>query len=478
VTYFSISGRFSSSFWLAFLLALLALFLYWPSLTGGPVFDDHNLLEYHPRLMTVTVREAFSTDFWGMNPPVWKSMHYRPLALLAYAGIYRLFGMDTVALHAVNLALHAAAVFALFLLLEGIGLPRRVSLPASCLFAVDPLHVEAVAWITGMMETLMVALTLASLACFVRRRRVVSVVLAGAAMLVKETALILPVMVFLVEWYRISNQAESDGPSPRQPAWRAAEMCALPYVPLVLICLAARGAILPRMPEDLQTRFFDGVPVMASVAATYLRLLFWPWPLAISYSMPGALGILAAFGFVLASAVIVGKLRRTRPELFRDLLLGCGLTLLPLAAPVLASPLMQEWIQVQDRYACLASAGACLLVTLALASFRAHALKKLGLAAAVLLIASGVWGTFQQEMVWADSEATWRHALQVTPGAQFVSISLGRDLARDGRFHDAAQVLEEALRYHPQSTPLKTLLTKARSLEEMAPRFRARTPAR
>jgi hypothetical protein len=226
------------------------------------------------------------------------------------------------------------------------------------------------------------------------------------------------------------------------------------------------------MPESLQTRFLDGVPVMASVAAAYLRLLFWPWPLAISYSMPGGLGILAALAFVLASAAILWKLRRTRPELCRDLLLGAGMTLLPLAAPVLASPIMADWIQVQDRYAYLASAGACLLVALVLTAPRALALRKLGLAIAALLVVSGAWGTWQQERVWATSEATWRYALKVTPESQFVSESLGHDLAREGRFHDAAQVIGEALRYHPHSTSLKILLMKVQILEQMAPRFR------
>ncbi len=470
-----------SPVWIVLLLAVASLLLYWPSLTGGPVFDDTNLLEYHPRMMTLTVRQAFTTDFWGLDPPVWKSMHYRPLALLAYAGIYRLFGMETVAFHAVNLVLQAAAVVAFFLLLDALGFPRRISVTASCLFAVDPLHVEAVAWITGMMETLMVALSLASLACFARGRRAASVGLAGAAMLVKETALILPLVVFLVEWYRVESQAESAG-SPdsgaSRPAWRAAEMAALPFVPLVLVCLAARGAILPRMPEDLQTRFFDGVPVMVTVAAAYLRLLFWPWPLALSYSMPGALGILAILGFVLASATIIWKLRRKRPRLFRALLLAAGLTLLPLAAPVLASPLMAEWIQVQDRYAYLASAGACLLATLVVVSFQAPTLKKVGLTAAMLLIVAGAWGTWRQERVWADSEAMWRHTLTITPDAEFVSISLGRDLARDGRFPAAVQVFEEAQLYHPHSTSLKDLLIRTRRLEEMARRLGVATPVR
>jgi hypothetical protein len=456
--------------WHAFLLAVLALALYWPSLTGGPVFDDYNLLQYHPRYLTMTVHTAFTTDFWHMDPPLWRAMHYRPLALLAYAGIYRLFGMEPVAFHAVNMLLHAAAVVAFFLLLEGLGFPRRVGVIAGCLFAVDPLHVEAVSWITGMMETLMAALSLASLACFVYKRRVASVLLAGAAMLVKETALILPVLIFLIEWYRVSG--DSDATPPPQPAWRAAERSALPYLPFVAICLGARGIILPRMPEDLQAQFFAGIPVMARVAAAYLRLLFWPWPLAISYATVGIMGILAAAGFVLASAVITMRLYRTHGKLGRDLLLGSALTLLPLAAPVAASPLMQKWLQVQDRYAYFASAGACLLVALIVASLQTARLRKVGRVVAMLLVAAGAWGTWTQEQVWADSEAMWRHTLQVTPDAPFVSFSLAKDLARDGRFQDAAQVLEDALRKHPRSTTLMNLLVNARLLDRMASAIR------
>jgi protein O-mannosyl-transferase len=471
-------GLFSAPVWLAVLIALLALLLYWPSLTGSLVFDDHVLLEYRPRVLTMTVREAFTTDFWGMDPPVWKSMHYRPLALLAYAGIYRLFGMEIVAFHLVNLLLHGATVLALFLLLDALRFPRRVCLLATALFAVDPLHVEAVAWITGMMETLMVALSLASLACFARRQRVASVALAGAAMLVKETALVLPAMVFLIEWYRLAREAESSGSPARQPAWRAAEIAALPYIPLVLICLAARGAILPRMPEALQTRFVDGMPDMAGAAAAYLRLLFWPWPLALAYSVPGALGITAAIGFGSAAAIAVARLRRKRQALFRDVLLAIGLVVLPLAAPVAASPIMLESLQIQDRYAYLSSAGACLLVTLVLTTFQTAWLKKAGLAAMALLILTGACGAWRQIPVWANSEAMWRHALQVTPDSQFVSISLGRDLARDGRFHEATQVFEQALRYRPRSNSLRTFLTKTRQLEQLTPRFRVAGPAR
>ena len=67
-------------------------------------------------------------------------------ALLAYAAVYRVFGIETVAFHAVNIVLNAIAATAFFLFLDGIGYRLRVSLLAATLFAVHPLRVQSVAW--------------------------------------------------------------------------------------------------------------------------------------------------------------------------------------------------------------------------------------------------------------------------------------------------------------------------------------------
>jgi hypothetical protein len=374
--------------------------------------------------------------------------------------------------------LHAIAVVAFFVLLDGLGFKLRVSLTAAGLFMADPLHVEAVAWITGMMETLMVALSLVSLACFVQGRRAWSVMFAAAAMLTKETALILPTMVFLLEWYRTARLPDDSPPPTKPPAWRVAAAATAPYLVPVVICLAARGAILPQMPAELRTRFLDGVPLMFGVVAAYFRLLFWPWPLAIAYPLPGTWEVVSAMGGVLAIAIILWVVRRTRPTLFRDMLLACGLTVLPLAAPVLAAPLMADWLRIQDRYAFLASAGACLLVILALDSFKTTPMKRFFMPVVILLTLAAMRGTGQQEKVWVDSVTTWRHALELNPDLPFVSVSLARDLARDGRFHESIEVVEQALRRHPRSQTLMSLLVKAQLLEQLAPRYRVISPTR
>ena len=77
--------------------ALLAVLLYLPSLRLGTVYDDNMLL---PRIPTMTVKLAFTTDYWHFPNMLWYHLHYRPLALLSYAAIYGVFDMDPAMFHA------------------------------------------------------------------------------------------------------------------------------------------------------------------------------------------------------------------------------------------------------------------------------------------------------------------------------------------------------------------------------------------
>src|SRR5580658_2574509 len=163
--------------------ALLAVLLYLPVVGSPSIWDDHDLLMNNNRVIGMTVRTAFTTDFWGNignpNAPSILISHYRPLALLAYSVLFRLFGMDPVPLHIANATLHGLATFAFFGLLAGLRLDRRICWIAALLFAVHPLHVESVAWISGMSETLAAATTLAALAFYVYGERNLSLLFAA-----------------------------------------------------------------------------------------------------------------------------------------------------------------------------------------------------------------------------------------------------------------------------------------------------------
>ncbi len=409
-------------------MLLLTIALYAFSLGGGFVYDDEQLLVETPRLVTANVKLAFTSDFWGLPAGAWRSLHYRPAAMLAYSGVYRMFGLSPFAFHAANILLHVLATLAFFYLVR--ALCREAALAAAALFAVHPLHVEAVAWMTGLTETLMGAAILGSLALFVHKRYAWSWVLAAVALLSKEGALIIPVLALLLA---TGN-------------WKDRLRHALPFALMAAAYLAARAIVLPRPPQGALLRLLtSGLADMPAVAAHYVTSLFAPWPLAIHYVLPGVWLIAVAAGIAilwLALGRIAG--------------MGAAAALagLPLLIPVVTSALMVEFLKIQDRYAYLATAGACLAAALILRRLPARGL----LYACLLIVPLGALGTYLQIQVWQDNESLWTHTLEVTPSSKPAALNLGYSLYVESRFSEAERVYRNALQHRPEDHELKKML--------------------
>src|ERR1022692_147823 len=261
--------------------ALLAFLLYLPSVDGAPIWDDHNLLMNNTRVADMTVREAFTTDFWGRQnlPDGRHVLHYRPLALLAYTAVFRTFGTDPVVVHLADVLLHSLATFAFSCLLSGLAFKRGICGAAAFLFAVHPVHVEAVSWMSGMSETLAAAAILSCLALYVYGKLGWSFLFAAAAMLMKESAAVIPVLIFLLEGWRSWRPSAA-------PCWRTAARAAASYVPLAIAYLVARSLVLPPLPSaQFQKLFHAGWPFLPAVFGRYVSLLFFPWPMAFCYDL-------------------------------------------------------------------------------------------------------------------------------------------------------------------------------------------------
>jgi len=424
------------------ILLLLTIALYAFALGGGFVYDDEQLLVETPRLVTASVKLAFTSDFWGLPAGAWRSLHYRPVAMLAYSGIYRVFGLSPFAFHAVNILLHVLATLALFYLVR--ALCSEVALAAAALFAVHPLHVETVAWMSGLTETLVGAAVLGSLALFVHRRYVLSWTLAVIAMLTKEGALILPVLVLLLP----DPEGRAQGPAPTFPGVGVGPRLrrATPFAMMALAYLIARAVVLPRPPQGALLRLLtNGLHDMPGVAARYVTALFAPWPMAIHYELPGAKTI----GAAVVIAILWFALGRIKGMGAAGALAG-----LPLLLPVVTSALMVEFVKIQDRYAYISTAGACLAVALILRRLPARGL----LYACMLLVPLWALGTYLQIQVWQDNESLWTHALEVTPSSKPAALNLGYALYTESRFLEAERVYSLALRYHPEDQELKKML--------------------
>src|SRR5262249_41120403 len=144
------------------LLSGACLLSYANGLTGAFAYDDKAIVRDNLRIRTPErVLELFTTQYFGGRPGTGTA--YRPVLLLSYAVQWWIHGGDPVPYHALNVLLHVLVTLALAVLLLRAGLSLPAALSAALLFAVLPIHVEAVTSVVGRGETLAAAFLLPAL---------------------------------------------------------------------------------------------------------------------------------------------------------------------------------------------------------------------------------------------------------------------------------------------------------------------------
>jgi tetratricopeptide (TPR) repeat protein len=194
----------------AIALGLLALLPFLNGLRADFTFDDKAIVRDNPRISSPgRAGEIFTSHYFG--GPLSTAKNYRPVVLLTYAVQRWTTGKDPLPFHVVNVGLHAGATLLLAVWLLALGMPRGPSLAAAALFAVVPIHAEAVTGIVGRAELLVASLSFLSALLFRRATdgpRLRAWPYAGAlvafllALFTKENAVVLPGVVVLGELLR------------------------------------------------------------------------------------------------------------------------------------------------------------------------------------------------------------------------------------------------------------------------------------
>lgn len=179
------------------LLTGLVVGCYWNSLSCGFVFDDVSAILDNKDLRPATpLRNLFLNDFWG-TPMAEERSHksYRPLTVLTFRLNYLFSELSSASYHLLNVGLHSV-VCVLFLRFCRLFLDKTSSLVAALLFAVHPIHTEAVTGVVGRAELLSSIFLLAAFLAYTRSNGAdqsivwtpiaVTVVLVAAATLCKE----------------------------------------------------------------------------------------------------------------------------------------------------------------------------------------------------------------------------------------------------------------------------------------------------
>ncbi|MBJ6759366.1 tetratricopeptide repeat protein [Myxococcaceae bacterium JPH2] len=444
-------------------VALVAMAVYVPALTGGFVYDDYALVDANPWIQSpVWLGEVFRHQLFGFNPTATASAaFYRPLTHVALLAIHLLAGVRPWAYHLLPVLLHAVASVTLSSLTRRLAgaLRPNVALAAGLLFAVHPVHAEAVAWISGLMD---VATTTAGLGALWMlatrglrpRRAVAGAALWLVALLFKEVAALVPLM--LLAWEVMDTQ----DPRPRRElVWRYGALGVAGGLYLAMRWNAVGWAVAnsgwAAVPPSIA--WLNTLPLLAS----YARLLTIPSGLSIFHHFEPSTSITegpVVLGALVVVTLLVALARlRTRVPLAW---LGLLWVILPLLPALHLRALGES--PVAERYAYLPSAGLCILLAMAWNAWEQGGRQRsvaLLVGIGVLVVATAKTST--QVLVWQDEVSLWANAVDVEPASPVPAYQLGATLLREGEAERALPVLDHAVVMRPTYSPAVEALAQA-----------------
>jgi tetratricopeptide (TPR) repeat protein len=396
-----------------------------------------------------------TTHGYLWHPAVW-------LSLMLDAEIY---GLNPAGFHLTNLALHLANTFLLFSLLTAMTGALWRSVFVAALFALHPLHVESVAWVTERKDVLSALFWMLTLWAYTRyarkstvRRYVPVAVCFVAALLSKPMAVTLPVVMLLLDYWPLGRQGLS-------PLWRPALW--LEKVPL--LALGAAVSVVAFISMASSSAFSVGAGSVvervqtATVAyAFYLFKMVWPSGLSISYPRPGAFPawvVAASAGSLVCITALVARGAARRPYLVTGWL-WYVVTLLPVSG---LFPFGSGFWLAADRYTYIPLIGPFIMIAwLApeLLGRRRSGKVFLGAAAGAVTVALVVL-TWRQVGVWRSGTALFEHVMRVSPGNWPVMHSMAALLEDQGRLDEAVSLWRQALQLRPRSVPMRNGLSMA-----------------
>lgn len=430
------------------LVVLLAAVPFLPVLDGPFLYDDSAyVVENHQVTQPRHALESLTTPY---PPGGAKQALYRPLVTLSYALDHALAGLNATVFHLTNTVLHVAASLAVLFLLRA-WIPS-VAAWAAMLFAVHPVHTEAVSWIVGRAELLCALFVLVALRLATSRPLLASGAL-FLGLLSKEMAISAPLLLCLPVVFL----------GTRFERCRAA---LVGFTLALLVYLGIRAGVLGWLTPQGDKRYFseaaliERVPSMCLAYAEYLRFALWPAGLSVDHPWPGLptwSTPRAGVGLVLVVALCAfsWKLRRRQPWL-PVAVAWFFVALLPV------SHLFPLGATTAERFLYLPSVGACVAIAALLRLIRA---RRVGAGAlALLVLVSGIM-TVRRNQVWRDEERFYLAATASSPGNATLKNNLGRIYADRGELERAEALFTEALRLRPEHAPALCNLGVVRAIQ-------------
>ncbi|MFT3868888.1 MAG: tetratricopeptide repeat protein [Nibricoccus sp.] len=427
------------SWLLGLVLAAMVVLAYQPAWTAGFIWDDDDYVTNNPLLSAPDGlwRIWFSTD---------SPSQYFPLTYSSFRLQYSLWQLNPAGYHWVNILLHAVNALLVWRLLARLSLPGAWF--GAAVFALHPLQVESVAWITELKNVQSLFFFLLALLAWLEwaerpkpwRWYALALLFHALALLSKTTACTLPAALVLILWLK------------HKPIdlrrW-------LQIAPFVLLSLAmglltvwwerhhqGTGAVA------FSYNALDRLLIASRSLCFYLGKFLWPVDLTFSYPLWKIdAASLLAYAWLILLLALTAVLFLLRKQFGR----GPGTALVWFAS--MLSPLLGfimlytfKYTFVADHYVYVALLGPAALLAAGLHSLRLPALR-LGLSAVILLACAGA--TFRQSHMYKNLQSLWQTTIEKNPASHIAHNNLSAALLAKGHADEALRHAQEALALDP-----------------------------
>jgi tetratricopeptide (TPR) repeat protein len=433
----------------AVVLTAVTILAYRPAWHGGFLWDDD---DYIIKNELLTAPDGWQRIWFSLDSP----SQYFPFTYSTFRLEHALWGLNTTGYHWVNLLLHVGNALLLWAVLARLKVPG--SWFAAAIFALHPVQVESVAWITERKNVLMgffFLLTLLAWIVFVdeRTRRpwlfyCLALICYVLALSAKATACTLPAALFLILWLQ------------KKPITMRRLIQILPFVALGI----GMGLLVvwwERYHQGTNRGLFtflsptERILVASRAVWFYLSKIFWPSNLTFIYprwniSPANLIDYIWLVGGIAAS----GAIYFSRRYFGRSVEIAAAFFVATLC-PVLGFVMLFtfRYTFVADHYQYLACIGPIALASAGVANLSDKSPQYRGVIVSIaLLIVAGLGTlTWRQAATYANIETLWRTTLARNPECWMAHTNLGRVFLQQGKIDDGIAQYRSALQMQPDS---------------------------
>jgi len=464
------------------LLGLLVALSYYNALFTPFMWDDKTLVVSNAGLKGgwESLLAAFSPRLWGLrvDNEAFRSF-YRPLHTVLSMIDYRIWGLNPFGFHLSNVILHLFNTLLVFAFALRLSEERAAAFFAAAIFAVHPAHTESVTFISARVDLLSAFFLLLSFHLYAFHpepgytrfgrgfgiRDILSMFLFLLALLSKEMAVTMPILLALYTWFF--------------EKWGRRAVRVAPYFVILALYILFRFLGLKAFAgqHGLKADFLTVAFTASAAVLDYVRLLFFPYPLKAYYSIfwqPSlSAKVIAAFVLMLVSLFAVLWYLNRDKKLHAFAILWTYISLLP----VLNIGTLGEF-SIAERYLYIPSIGFSILVGLFFSSLlKDHLVGKYAPYAFALITVVLVVLTISRNRVWKDDVTFYSAMVAGAPGSAIPHANLGHAYMRGGNIEGAVTELREASRLSGGNPvihyELGSLYMKAGKLYEAVGEFRA-----